>query len=238
MTAPDVLVRHYLDALDRALSGLPDVQRWEIVDGVTEHIRTSRAELADDGTEAEVRTILDRLGDPELIAAGAREEADERVAPPPRNRDLRDTIAVLLLTLGALLLPLLGPLVGLLFVAGSPRWRWERKLQAVVVPLGLLTAFTVLVFLAHGYWRMDVLFYAAVLVPVGAGIILAVPPARRPLPPAVRRAALAVVGGLVLLLGISDLGPVDYYGLVAVVVAGAALVGRFGIGETRRPAYA
>jgi hypothetical protein len=236
MNAPDTLVRRYLDALDRALAGVPEAQRWEIVDDVTEHIRTSRSELPDDGSEAQVRTILDRLGDPELIAARAREESGERPAPRPAAGGLRDTIALLLLTLGALLLPLVGPAAGTLLVASSPRWSGHRKLMAYVVPLVLLTAFTVLVFLFQGFWRADVVFYALVLVPAGAGVALAVPPAPRPISATARTAGQAAIGAVLVALGLSDMPPLDVYALVLLVVLAAVALGRFGLGEpSRRP---
>jgi uncharacterized membrane protein len=64
------LVDDYLDRLDDALADLPGAERREIVEEITEHIAVARAELGPDD-EAGLRTLLDRLGDPDQIAADA-----------------------------------------------------------------------------------------------------------------------------------------------------------------------
>jgi uncharacterized membrane protein len=82
-TDVDSLVDRYLHDLHAALGDLPANQRQEILDEVGEHIAAARVAL-DTETEAEVRTVLERLGDPADIAAEARERFGVRAEPPGR----------------------------------------------------------------------------------------------------------------------------------------------------------
>jgi uncharacterized membrane protein len=81
----DALVDEYLAHVARATAGLPPERRDELIRDLREHIDTERAELTDD-SEAGVRAILERLGDPDMIA---REAADGEpvltLAPPVRK---------------------------------------------------------------------------------------------------------------------------------------------------------
>ncbi|GIE83175.1 hypothetical protein Aph02nite_91250 [Actinoplanes philippinensis] len=82
MTQTDELVAAYLARVERAASRLPAGRREELLGDLREHIEIARAESGA-GTEAEVRTILDRLGDPESIVAAADTQTDlPRVTPP------------------------------------------------------------------------------------------------------------------------------------------------------------
>lgn len=67
----DRMVGEYLDAVRRAIVDLPADRRDDLLTDLSEHIATARAELAPE-TEAGVRDILERLGDPVSIAAEAR----------------------------------------------------------------------------------------------------------------------------------------------------------------------
>jgi uncharacterized membrane protein len=80
MTDPDRLVREYLDAVRRVGAHLPADQLDELLADLTEHITTARAELQPE-TEAGVRALLERLGQPESIVAEAR--LGRPAAPPP-----------------------------------------------------------------------------------------------------------------------------------------------------------
>jgi uncharacterized membrane protein len=68
----DALVYQYLTDLEAELRGLPANRRRELLDEVGQHITAARATL-DPETEAGIRTVLERLGDPADIAAEARE---------------------------------------------------------------------------------------------------------------------------------------------------------------------
>jgi HAAS len=84
-TVADRLVAEYLARLDAALRDLPAARREELVEQVSEHIATARAELGDQAGKAEIRTLLDRLGDPAAIAAEAsRRPADSIESSQPR----------------------------------------------------------------------------------------------------------------------------------------------------------
>lgn len=71
----DVLVEDYLSRVSRATAGLPPDQRDELLLDLQEHIDSGRSELTQE-TEAQVREILDRLGEPSVIARAAAEDAE------------------------------------------------------------------------------------------------------------------------------------------------------------------
>jgi uncharacterized membrane protein len=81
-------VERYLRDLERELHGLPRARRAEILDDVGAHLEEARAQAAD---EAELRTLIERLGDPADIAAEARGPA---AAP---RRSWRETVALVML---------------------------------------------------------------------------------------------------------------------------------------------
>jgi uncharacterized membrane protein len=76
-TTPDKLVERYLKHLEVELDDLPRDRRREIVDEIAGHIAEARAALEHE-TEADVRNILEGLGDPADIAADAGERFDVR----------------------------------------------------------------------------------------------------------------------------------------------------------------
>jgi hypothetical protein len=135
---PDQLISDYLERLDEELADLPRAARRDVVDDVAAHIAESR-----DGreSEAEVRDILERLGDPAQIAAEARERFDV----PPRRRSRLDVAAVLFLSIGSLVLPILGWFVGLVLLWMSDAWNTRDKiLGTLFVPGGLGTLWLLL----------------------------------------------------------------------------------------------
>ncbi|MEU4158906.1 hypothetical protein [Actinoplanes sp. NPDC026670] len=82
MTQTDELVAAYLARVERAASRLPAGRREELLGDLREHIEIARAESGAE-SEAEVRTILERLGDPESIVAAADTQTDlPRVTAP------------------------------------------------------------------------------------------------------------------------------------------------------------
>jgi uncharacterized membrane protein len=95
----DPLVGEYLDAVTRATADLPADRRADLLADLREHIAAARAELVPE-TEAGVRTILDRLGDPAGIAAEARLGEPAPAAPaapgPVRNtHGMRNAVLVI-----------------------------------------------------------------------------------------------------------------------------------------------
>jgi hypothetical protein len=129
----DALVDHYLKDLEAELHGLPANRRRELLDEVGEHIAAARAAM-DPETEAGIRTVLERLGDPADIAAEARERFGVQAA------SARPAIPWLeVLTLASfVLVPFLAWLAGLALL-----WRshiWTSRDKRVGTLLGTLAA--------------------------------------------------------------------------------------------------
>ena len=138
----DEVVADYLARLDRAAQVLSPDRRTELVEEIRDHITQARAS-GDAGDEAAVRTLLDRLGDPDEIVAAAR-EGDPVVPPVPQAWPTRrpsiglEICSVLLLTVGSII-PLLGWLIGVVLLWSSRRWTVVDKLMGtLIVPGGPL----------------------------------------------------------------------------------------------------
>ena len=82
-TSADKLVEDYLDRLERELADFPSARRRELVQEISEHIAEARAGLESEN-EAEIRNLLDRMGDPADIAAEARGQSPWRRLPLQR----------------------------------------------------------------------------------------------------------------------------------------------------------
>jgi uncharacterized membrane protein len=133
------LIDRYLDRLDAELAELPGARRRELVDEITHHIAEARAETPDAG-EAEIRTLLDRLGEPEDIAAEAQGRFDV-AGEPPRTTTWRETLALILLPVGGVLVPFVGWIVGAVLLWTSTAWNTRDKLVGtLLLPGGLLPA--------------------------------------------------------------------------------------------------
>lgn len=139
-------VARYLARLDAATSHLPMDERMEIGEGIRSHLITALAEVQ---TEAEVLTALDALGDPEEIVSPPMERAswptESRVAlPPPPVRSARGALeiaAVILLLVGAFIVPFIGWFVGVVLLWVSKAWTTpEKVLGTLVLPGGLAVA--------------------------------------------------------------------------------------------------
>jgi len=130
----DHLVDEYLDRLDRELADLPRARRRELVQEISEHIAEARGDLPTQ-SEVEIRTLLDRLGDPADIAL----EAHERFGVQPRRSRWIEIAALILLLIGGILLPVIGWFVGVVLLWASEVWTTRDKLiGTLVVPGGLL----------------------------------------------------------------------------------------------------
>ena len=127
------LADEYLARLDRALATLPRDRRREIAEEISDHITAARAELLPDD-DAALRTMLDRLGDPEQIAAEAR----DRFGVPAHERGWLEIGAIVLLLVGGFLV-LVGWLVGVVLLWLSSIWTVRDKLiGTLLVPGGLV----------------------------------------------------------------------------------------------------
>jgi uncharacterized membrane protein len=108
------VVGEYLREIELRLSGLPLLQRRELLADLQTHIETARVER-NIQSEGEMIEVLERLGSPEVVAAAAYEEGGPVRAPQPVPRPawLRWVIAgavvfVLLFLAGLVSLVLVG----------------------------------------------------------------------------------------------------------------------------------
>jgi hypothetical protein len=133
-TDVDTLVLRYLQDLEAELHDLPAGRRQELLDEVGEHIASARAAL-DPETEAEVRSVLERLGDPAEIAAEARERFG---VPAPPARPATPWLEVVAIV--ALAIPFLGWIVGVVLVWLSRLWTTRDRLIGTIGGLSWVVA--------------------------------------------------------------------------------------------------
>jgi HAAS len=143
----EALVRDYLGQLETEARRLPPDRRTELLGDVGEHIDRALAE-AGSRDEATVRTVLDRLGSPASIVDAEAQPAMGSFAPAAgpmvvarsqgQGLGLVEIVALLLLTVGCVALPFVGPLAGLVFVWASPQWETRHKAVATVIVIGLM----------------------------------------------------------------------------------------------------
>ena len=138
-TTPDKLVERYLKHLDVELDDLPRDRRREIVDEISGHIAEARAGLEAE-TEADVRNILEGLGDPAEIAADARERFEVSPQPKPGQSEPGwvEIGALIMLLVGGLVLPVIGWVIGVVLLWTSSIWNTRDKvIGTIFVPGGL-----------------------------------------------------------------------------------------------------
>jgi len=137
-TTPDKLVERYLKHLEVELDDVPSDRRREIVDEIADHIAEARAGLEHE-TEADVRNILEGLGDPADIAADARERFElpaSRTAP--YKAGWMEVGALVLLLIGGIVIPFFGWFIGVVLLWVSNAWNVRDKIIGTVfVPGGL-----------------------------------------------------------------------------------------------------
>lgn len=131
----DATVEHYLHDLEEELRDLPPARRRELLEEIREHIGESLAEMPD-GEEAGIRNVLERVGEPAVIAQEARDRFGIRRVKP----GIREILVLILLPLGGFLY-LIGWAVGAILLATSTVWTSREKvIGLLVVPGGLLPA--------------------------------------------------------------------------------------------------
>jgi uncharacterized membrane protein len=100
----DDAVSEYLHEVELRLAGLPLLQRRELLADLRAHIATERLERSAN-SEGEILEILERLGNPEEVAAAAYEEAGPQrattrpapVGAPARPRLLLGAVVIAVL---------------------------------------------------------------------------------------------------------------------------------------------
>lgn len=136
MTGNDRIVEDYLARLDAALATASPDRRSEILEEIAQHIAEARAELPVDD-EVALRNALDRIGEPEEIAADA---GDPPAPAPAAARGRHETIAIVLLLVGGFAWGV-GWLIGVVLLWLSNVWTTRDKLIGTfVVPGGLSLA--------------------------------------------------------------------------------------------------
>ena len=148
--ATDALVRDYLARLEAAAIRLPAERRAELVHEVRGHIDAAMAAELSQG-EAAVRNVLDRLGSPEDIVGAELPPPDgsftaattglsPAVTAARSGIGPLEVVAILLVTVGAYFLPIVGPAIGLMLVWMSRAWstRWKLAITLVVLAVVIL----------------------------------------------------------------------------------------------------
>jgi hypothetical protein len=134
--AETAVVRDYLGRLHAAGWGLAPARRVELVAEVREHIEEALRVQRQAGQhgEAVVRNVLERLGPPEeIVRAESEGQPYDVAAAAPRPGSTSpwgpvEIFAVLLLSIGSVVLPVFGPIVGLVLVWVSAQWTRTQKL--------------------------------------------------------------------------------------------------------------
>jgi uncharacterized membrane protein len=121
-------VKEYLQELDQELRDLPRSRRQELMGEIHEHIDSA---LADSPAldEAEVRNVLDRLGDPSDIA----EEARHRFGVSKQRSRGLEIAAVIFLLIGGLIIPVVGWFIGVILLWSSRVWTTGEKLAGTLL---------------------------------------------------------------------------------------------------------
>lgn len=123
------LIDDYLTAVRDATRSLPTGKRESIVGDLESHIEQA---LPADAGEAEVRTVLDRLGSPESIAAEAG-AVDAPILAEKGPSRVKEIIGLIGISVGSLFIPLIGWVVGMVLVWMSPVWSKLQKITATLV---------------------------------------------------------------------------------------------------------
>jgi uncharacterized membrane protein len=127
MSAPhaDQIVEGYLARLEVALAAVPPTRRSELVDEVQAHIAEGRA-ASHDETDATLFELVERLGDPRLIAAEALERSLEPGAPASTPMMRWGWLELAAILLSIVMWP-----VGAILVLLSRSWTRREKLIGV-----------------------------------------------------------------------------------------------------------
>ena len=97
-TQANTIIEEYLRDLNSELRSAPDDVREQFVDAIKEHISEGRSSLASDDDD-EIRMMLQRIGDPSVLAAELFQGSDSPVATDKRHVALRASIAILVVAI-------------------------------------------------------------------------------------------------------------------------------------------
>jgi hypothetical protein len=167
----------YLEAVAREAAALAPERRNELLADLTEHIAVAFAEQPA-CNEAEVKAVLDRLGDPRTIVATARE--GETIALPVSK--WHSLAPLILLPVAGLLGGVNLVLGGIAMIAGvvllwaAPHWSRRDKIIGTAATLPVPIALVGIAFTAATTGPLDpgllTLVAPSVLVPAAASVYL------------------------------------------------------------------
>lgn len=128
MTAPhaDQLIDGYLARLRAAAADLPTSAREELLSDVQSHIAEARGRESEE-TDASILNILDRLGEPVVVVAEARERLGVQTPTLHRSGLVEIAAVVLLPTIW---------IVGVILLWWSPAWKTRDKIIGTICSLG------------------------------------------------------------------------------------------------------
>jgi hypothetical protein len=126
------LAAEYLQRLRRAARGLPPGRRRELLAEIEGHLSEA---IDPSASDAQVLTVLDKLGEPEAIIAAETPHPDE----PPERRGTKEWAAIILLLVGGFIIGI-GWVAGLVLLWSSRAWTTREKwIGTLVIPGGLAT---------------------------------------------------------------------------------------------------
>jgi hypothetical protein len=184
LTHGDVVVLDYLAALWAVSEDLSPDLRDELMAAVTEYVALRRTAASDPIGDPE--QIVGRLGPPEALVAAARRgqfpphlrrPARFEPQPAPAAADVlgpSEYIALALLTGGAVILPVAGPVAGMLLASGSPRWTAGQKAVAWVLTTGSAGLSAIILMLAAVSRLTEITLFLAFAVLVAGPMAAAV----------------------------------------------------------------
>jgi len=130
-------INSYIGRVDAAARSLPPDRRIELLDQLREHL--DAVSTSPDATEASVLAAIDRLGDPAEIVASDLDVPSSPAsgaAPSRPGWGPLEIIAVALLVGGTFIIPIVGPLAGLVCAWLSSAWTRREKWIATLLCSG------------------------------------------------------------------------------------------------------
>ena len=211
----DQIVAGYLKRLEAELALFPTTRRKELMAQIADHIDEARGQLVDE-TDADLLSIIDRLGEPEEISAEAR----ARFQLTTTTAGPLEIIAILLIGAGGVIFPYLPVawLIGTGLVWRSKSWSAREKYFGAYLPLVVGLAILLISALVAGSGVHDLGFFvlgalvSGILLPLGTAVYLAIRLWRRL--PSLAWVGIAIVAVIVYLPAIATVLPASSQGFI------------------------
>jgi uncharacterized membrane protein len=131
---PEQIVHGYLEQVAHEIEDIPEADQQEILSDLRSHIDEAVGGI-DRGSEAAIRTALDRLGHPHDVAREARSSlSDSEPASSPAHEPREGDKTPSALEVAAIILTALFWPIGVLLAWISPRWLTKDKVIATLIP--------------------------------------------------------------------------------------------------------